>query len=827
MPLEQIIADYSRLSGSLPASFCSLENTLTSCELHNTGFYCPFPEACTDLVAHACSADCTFDLDAGGWSQWNSCSQSCNGGSQTRQFILSQDNSSAGEQTQQCNTGVCPEDCIGAWSAWSACSASCVNGTQFRLFEVMSDPSNGGAACAASNGDWSTRDCVSVVTPSECVDVWGAYASCTACENSNSATGLASVVAGGFSNTAAAAFSVVSGGEHNRAAGTNAVVAGGSSNTAIGNNSFVVGRLAVAADNRAAVFGFQSEPANHSTCTSQGQGTVHMCVDNGVFVNGVRLNMSIFSETWVPQHLFQAQQLRVQQLNATLTNFQRQLQIQVRLVDDLTADKDALSLSVTEMQTSISVLELANDALNTTARSQAASVIALNSTVDVQQKVLASVLERLVQLESASSFVSTWAVDPCSDSSSGDEGVGCHLSTVAVTTSASATTKATLTSMGWDGQTLGADAGDVAMISGIGGGSALVVVGVAIGVTVWWWCCRKPTLRDHLSKNGNTANKVVSIALTEIVGGAADAAAANGAAELQKDQAQFRYNKIVDAITSLLRADTTLWTVVHRLAEKVLTFRKVANDLGSDGSGDDIQPEPLKRAETILGTALGENKLLMEHAAKAGDFAAASRYSERVRLLQSVLGSNRQVQLPLECVLPGLLLRQDRFQQGSDALLGRGASASVSKGIWVDGELRLVVAVKEISKSACKIHETSAVSEFHLMSQRLGSHNNIVRVLNVKATFSTVYLIMECCAFSLDKQPEEFQAFLHCNDAKGALMARFVLNALVQDILVGVGFLHGKGVAHCDLKVGAHVYVCGCGVEWVCSYAASWVGQLH
>ena len=830
--------DHSGLSGTLPASFCSVETHMSTCQLQNVEFSCPFPEACTDFVTYGCGAECAFDLDAGGWSQWTECTQSCNGGSQTRQFILFQDNSSSGEQTQQCNTGECPEDCTGAWSAWSACSASCVNGTQSRLYNVLSDPINGGAACAENDGEWSTRDCVSAVTPFECVDAWSVHASCTACENSNLATGLASVVAGGFSNTAASAYSVVSGGEHNRATGMNAVVAGGfsntaasaysvvsggehnrvtgmnavvaggSSNTAIGNNSFVVGRLAVAADNGAAVFGFQSEDGNRSKCTSQGHGTVHLCVDNGVFVNGVLLNMSVFSETWVPEHLFEALQLRVQHMNATLTKYQRLIQIQSGLIDDLTAAKDGLSSAVTEMHGSIEVLEQANGELNATARSQTASISALNSTVDVQRKLIESVLERLVQLESASSFVSTWAVDPCADLT-GEEVVECH-STVAVTISAVVVTKAASTSLGWEDQSSSAETNDVVLISAISAVGAFVLA-VGIGVTVWC-CCRRSTLRDHLAKYGNTAEKVVTIPMVEIGGGAVGA---GRAAELPEDQAHFSSDRILDSITGLLRTDTTLWTFVHRLADKVLAFRKFVNDLESDIGSERVQPEPVRLAESILGTSLAENRLLMDHAAKARDFSTASRYSERVRLLESVLGSKRQVQLALECVLPGLLLRQDRFEQGSDAFLGRGASASVSKGIWVDGEVRVAVAVKEIAKSG-STHEASAVSEFHLLSQRLGRHNNIVRILNVKVTFSTVYLIMECCAFSLDKQPKEFLAFLHCKEAQAVLMARFVLNALVQDLLVGVSFLHSKGVAHCDVKVRT----CGNGVEFAAALLA-------
>ena len=41
----------------------------------------------------------------------------------------------------------------------------------------------------------------------------------------------------------------------------------------------------------------------------------------------------------------------------------------------------------------------------------------------------------------------------------------------------------------------------------------------------------------------------------------------------------------------------------------------------------------------------------------------------------------------MECVASGLL-RKDRFNVESDAFLGRGASAAVSRGVYIDGEVR-------------------------------------------------------------------------------------------------------------------------------------------
>ena len=68
---------------------------------------------------------------------------------------------------------------------------------------------------------------------------------------------------------------------------------------------------------------------------------------------------------------------------------------------------------------------------------------------------------------------------------------------------------------------------------------------------------------------------------------------------------------------------------------------------------------------------------------------------------------------------------------------------------------------------------------------------------------------MEFCAFSLDKQPPEFQDFLHGTASETALstnsaggrrsvaithVGRIILNALVQDLIRGASFLHLKQV---------------------------------
>ena len=85
-------------------------------------------------------------------------------------------------------------------------------------------------------------------------------------------------------------------------------------------------------------------------------------------------------------------------------------------------------------------------------------------------------------------------------------------------------------------------------------------------------------------------------------------------------------------------------------------------------------------------------------------------YTDRVKILTAALPQGVAAAVaaandsPLECVVPGLLLHKDRFEgEASKAYLGAGASAPVSRGIFVEvlgsKEIRTTVAVKEVQKT--------------------------------------------------------------------------------------------------------------------------------
>ena len=149
-------------------------------------------------------------------------------------------------------------------------------------------------------------------------------------------SGYAATVGGGWNNVATSEFATISGGQHNRATGANAVVCGGAANVASGNFSVIIGggdnvggnvnesyavrpgrqlaqgrwatvlgghtntvigdesvALGVGGNvshSRAAVFGFRAGTTlSPYVCPSMGNGSVHMCVENGVHINGAQV----------------------------------------------------------------------------------------------------------------------------------------------------------------------------------------------------------------------------------------------------------------------------------------------------------------------------------------------------------------------------------------------------------------------------------------------------------------------------------------------------------------------------------------------------------
>lgn len=171
-----------------------------------------------------------------------------------------------------------------------------------------------------------------------------------------------------------------------------------------------------------------------------------------------------------------------------------------------------------------------------------------------------------------------------------------------------------------------------------------------------------------------------------------------------------------------------------------------------------------KQAVAALEMALSEYQLLLETSVSEQDYEHVSIYGDRVNFLNSALppssdsnvkgggGRASKSQSQYEAVVPGLLLNKERFKAGSKWFLGRGASAAVSRGVWITfvgtKEVRTDVAVKEVPKTGAD-SENNVMRELMTLKLRLADRQpNIIWIYDLLSTSSTFYIVMQVCASS-------------------------------------------------------------------------------
>jgi hypothetical protein len=142
----------------------------------------PCPE--TQQIVPCNTQYCPVPCVVGPWSDWESCSKTCGGGNRTRTRPIVTPPSGGGtpcpetKQTEQCNTQYCPVDCVvGYWSDWTTCSKSCDGGNRTRTRPIITPPRDGGAPCPETK---QTEKCNTQDCPVDCaVGHWSDWTVCS------------------------------------------------------------------------------------------------------------------------------------------------------------------------------------------------------------------------------------------------------------------------------------------------------------------------------------------------------------------------------------------------------------------------------------------------------------------------------------------------------------------------------------------------------------------------------------------------------------------------------------------------------------------------
>jgi hypothetical protein len=124
-----------------------------------SGLQCPSPPR---FEEEACQTQRCDDMCQWTWTEWSSCSPKCGVGTQHRTQVIQSPlgvcSFTPEDERRDCLSTDCPKDCKLEYSDWSGCSKTCGGGQQKRMQQVISYSEQGGLTCPAYLNE-ETREC--------------------------------------------------------------------------------------------------------------------------------------------------------------------------------------------------------------------------------------------------------------------------------------------------------------------------------------------------------------------------------------------------------------------------------------------------------------------------------------------------------------------------------------------------------------------------------------------------------------------------------------------------------------------------------------------
>lgn len=126
--------------------------------------------------------------------------------------------------------------------------------------------------------------------------------------------------------------------------------------------------------------------------------------------------------------------------------------------------------------------------------------------------------------------------------------------------------------------------------------------------------------------------------------------------------------------------------------------------------------------------------------------------------------------------------------------IGSGSFSTVRRGVRRSDKKE--IAIKVITKTSLNPTEQRLVRREIGVQQKVGSHPNIVSLLDIFETPHHLYLILEYC-----KGGELFDELLNCTPNGRGWFSEDEASQMIRQIASGLAFMHSKHIIHRDLKL--------------------------